>query len=84
MKLNIDFCIIKNPLEVSGDNLSIFVTKSGLQHLDESTKDEEGYKVIVDTLKEVGYLEIDNFRFEYIDSIIVKGKSEKIKVYTIL
>ena len=26
----------------------------------------------------------NNFRFEYIDSIIVKGKSEKIKVYTIL
>lgn len=68
MKLKIDFCIIKNPWEKSSDSLSVFVTKSGLDHLDESTKDEEGYKIIVDALKKVGYLETDKFRFEYISN----------------
>lgn len=77
MKINIDFCIIKNPLENSKNNLLVFITKAGLMHLDESIKDEEGYKVVVNTLKEVGYLETDNFRFEYIKNISTEDSSEK-------
>ena len=68
MKLNIDFCIIKNPLENSNNNLLIFITNKGSISLDDSTKKDDGYKIVVNALKEMGYLETDSLRFEYIQN----------------
>ena len=76
MKLNIDFCIIENPIANNDGNLLIFITRSGLDYLDERTKDEESYYRIVDTLKEVGYLETDELRFEYIKNDEVEQVKE--------
>ena len=61
MKLNIDFCIIKNPLENSKNNLLIFITKTGLVYLDDSTKEtirKETSQKMIATLSEAA-AEID-------------------------
>ena len=69
MKIGIDFCIIDNPFNTSNKpNLLVFITKEGLEYLEDETKDTEGYKVMVLELKSLGFLETDNFRFEFIQN----------------
>ena len=75
MKLGIDFCIIDNPFNTSEkSNLLVFITQEGLAYLEDETKDTEGYKVAVLELKKLGFLETDNFRFEFIQNEEIKSE----------
>jgi len=68
-KINLDYCIMKNPFGFDcEDDYSIFFTKKGLVDIDDSLKQEDQYSKLVDFLKSKGYLETDDFKFEYIDN----------------
>lgn len=83
MNLNIDFCIVKNPLDGSDNKLLIFVTKSGLAYLDKSVMEEEGYKLVVDALKEVNYIETGLLQFQYFYSEKIEDSDES-KLFLLL
>ena len=68
-KINLDYCIMKNPFGFdSEDDYSIFFTKKGLDDIDDSLKREDRYNKLIDFLKIKGFLETDDFKFEYIDN----------------
>lgn len=69
MKIGIDFCIIDNPFNTSDkSNLLVFITKEGLEYLEDKTVETDGYRKAVSELKKLGFLETDNFRFEFIQN----------------
>lgn len=77
-KINLDYCIMKNPFGFDGEEeYSIFFTKKGLANIDNSLKQEDQYSKLIEFLKGKGYLETDDFKFEYIDN---KLKLKKLNI----
>ena len=62
--INLDFCIIENPLDKSKRPI-IFVTRKGRQYLDETVVDEDDYEKAIYIIKNIGYVESDILTFEF-------------------
>lgn len=62
--INLDFCIIENPLDRSKRPI-IFVTRKGRQYLDETVIDEDDYEKAIYVIKNIGYVESDILTFEF-------------------
>jgi len=62
--INLDFCIIENPLDKNKRPI-IFVTRKGRQYLDETIIDEDDYEKAIYIIKNIGYIESDILTFEF-------------------
>ena len=63
--INLDFCIIENPLDKTKKPI-IFVTRKGKQYLDETVVDEDDYEKAIYAIQNIGYAESDTLTFESI------------------
>ena len=61
--IDLDFCIIENPLDKSKRPI-IFVTRKGWQHLDETVISEDDYEKAIFAIQDLGYVESDTLTFE--------------------
>lgn len=61
--INLDFCIIENPLDKNKKPI-IFVTRKGRQYLDETVINEEDYEKAIFAIQDIGYVESDILTFE--------------------
>ena len=66
--MDIDFCVVDVAFS-SGDDFTIFFTRSGLNDLDPTIRKEVEYEKVVKTMKKHAYSEIDEFTFEYTGGI---------------
>lgn len=62
--INLDFCIIKNPLNEEKSPI-IFVTRQGKTELDVSIINDEDYEKAIHTIQKLGYVESDILTFEF-------------------
>jgi hypothetical protein len=62
--INLDFCIIENPLDKNKKPI-IFVTRKGVQYLDETVTQEEDYEKAIYAIQDIGYVESDTLTFEF-------------------
>jgi len=63
-EINLDFCIIENPLDKNKKPI-IFITRKGRDYLDETVIQEEDYEKVVFVIQNIGYIESDILTFEY-------------------
>ena len=61
--INLDFCIIENPLDKNKKPI-IFVTRKGVQRLDETVVKESDYERAIYAIQNIGYVESDTLTFE--------------------
>jgi hypothetical protein len=61
--INLDFCIIENPLDKNKRPI-IFVTRKGRQYLDETVINEDDYEKAIFAIQDIGYVESDILTFE--------------------
>ena len=62
--INLDFCIIENPLDKNKKPI-IFVTRKGKKYLDETVIHEDDYEKAIYTIQNIGYIESDMLTFEF-------------------
>ena len=62
-RINLDFCIIENPFGKNKRPI-IFVTRKGVEHLDETIINEEDYEKFIYKVQNLGYVESDVLTFE--------------------
>lgn len=73
LNLNVDFCIIENPI-IQDDTYMIYFTRRNYITLDFSLREEPLYKELVTFLSNLGYLEIDYLAFQFVDNTDKKKK----------
>lgn len=61
--IDLDFCIIENPLDRNKRPI-IFVTRKGRQYLDETVINEDDYEKAIFAIQDIGYVESDILTFE--------------------
>ncbi len=77
MSKEVIFCIIDTPFSIEEHDYTIIFTRKGHNQIDYKIRDEYDFSSIVNVLKKIGYLEIDDLRFEYIGNYIKTKPSKK-------
>ena len=62
--INLDFCILKNPLN-NNETPIVFVTRNGREQLDATIIDDDEYEKAIFALQNFGYIESDFLTFQF-------------------